>query len=152
MHPESELIAFVRGGLPPAERARVAAHVDGCSACRRAADESRVVLEALVVGAPAPPPLDWGRYQAELRARVAASRRAWWRRPVPTVLAAGFATALIVFAVHGLPRTPSDVVTMEETVLGARLPLLQQYQIVERLDMLEDLDAIRQLDRLGGAR
>ena len=41
---------------------------------------------------------------------------------------------------------------MEETVLGARLPLLQQYQIVERLDMLEDLDAIRQLDRLGGAR
>ena len=73
MHPESELIAFVRGGLPPAERARVAAHVDGCSACRRAADESRVVLEALVAGAPAPPPLDWGRYQAELRARVAAS-------------------------------------------------------------------------------
>ena len=105
MHPESELIAFVRGDLPPADRAR-----------------------------------------------VAAPRRGWWRRPVPTVLAAGFATILIVFAMHGVPRTPSDVVAMEETVLGARLPLLQQYQIVERLDMLEDLDAIRQLDRLGGAR
>ena len=34
-------------------------------------------------------------------------------------------------------------------MLGARLPLLQQYRVVERLDLLEDLDAIRQLDRLG---
>jgi hypothetical protein len=71
---------------------------------------------------------------------------------VPTALAAGFATAAIVFAIHGLQRAPSDLVSVEETMLGARLPLLQQYQIVERLDMLEDLDAIRQLDRLGGAR
>ena len=107
MHPESELIAFVRGDLPPADRARVATHLDGCPACRRAADESRVVLEALVAGAPAPPALDWGRYQAELRARVAAPRRGWWRRPVPTVLAAGFATALIVFAVHGCRGRPA---------------------------------------------
>jgi anti-sigma factor RsiW len=151
MHPESELIAFVRGGLPPADRARVAAHLDGCAACRRAADESRVVLEALTAGVPAPPAVDWGRYQAELRARMAVPPRAWWRRPVPTVLVAGFATALVVCAVHGRQRPPGELVTVEETVLGAQLPLLQQYQIVERLDLLEDLDAIRQLDRLGGA-
>jgi anti-sigma factor RsiW len=152
MHPETELVAFVHGDLPPTERARVAAHLQGCLSCRRAADETRAVLDALTAGAPAPPSLDWGRYQAEVRARVAASRRAWWRRPMPTALAAGFATAAIVFAIHGLQRTPSDLVSVEETMLGARLPLLQQYQIVERLDMLEDLDAIRQLDRLGGAR
>src|SRR2546430_14682743 len=99
MHPESELIAFVRGDLPPADRARVATHLDGCPACRRAADESRGVLEALVAGAPAPPALDWRRDQAELRARVAAPRRGSWRRPQPTVAAAGFAPVLVVCAV-----------------------------------------------------
>jgi anti-sigma factor RsiW len=151
VHPETELIAFVRGELSPAEQARVAAHLDACADCRRAADESRSLLQALAASVPPPPALDWARYQADLRARVG-GRRAWWRRPVPTMLAAGFATALVVFVVHGLQRTPTDVVTVEETMLGARLPLLQQYQVVERLDMLEDLDAIRQLDRLGGAR
>jgi anti-sigma factor RsiW len=55
MHPESELIAFVRGDLPPADRARVTAHLDGCAECRRAADESRAVLDALTAGAPTPP-------------------------------------------------------------------------------------------------
>ncbi|HET7343691.1 MAG TPA: zf-HC2 domain-containing protein [Methylomirabilota bacterium] len=151
MHPETELIALVRDELAPAERARVAAHLEGCAECRRAAEESRALLQALAASAPPPPAVDWGRYQADLRARVGA-RRAWWRQPVPTMLAAGVATALVVFAVHGLQRTPSEVVTLEETMLGARLPMLQQYQVVERLDMLEDLDAIRQLDRLGGER
>jgi hypothetical protein len=45
-------------------------------------------------------------------------------------------------------RHPPEVV--EEAALGAQLPLLRQYRVVERLDMLEDLEVIRQLDRLGG--
>jgi len=108
------------------------------------------VLAGLADGAPAPPPPDWGRYRAELRARVQApARRAWWARPMPAVLATGLATAVVLLVVHGQGRRPVELAAVEETMLGARLPLLEQYRVVERLDLLEDLEAIRHLDRLG---
>src|SRR6267142_2812956 len=130
MHPETELIPFLRGELASAEHERVAAHVAVCTECRGAIEESRVVLDALAARRPAPPDVDWGRYQAEVRAGV-------------------------VLGVRGLQRVtderrPTEVVAMDETALGAQLPLLREYRVVERLDMLEDLDVIGQLDRLGG--
>jgi anti-sigma-K factor RskA len=155
MHPETKLTGYVTETLPPAERARVAAHLDACADCRRAVEESRTVLAELAAGVPSPPPIDWGRYRADLRARVQAGprraypRRAWWARPMPAVLAAGVATAVALLAIHGLDRRPGELAAVEETMLGARLPLLQQYRVVERLDLLEDLEAIRHLDRLG---
>jgi len=150
MHPDTELTGYVTDTLPPAERARVAAHLDACADCRRAVEEGRAVLADLATGVPAPPPIDWGRYRAELRARVQARpRRAWWARPMPAVLATGLATAVLLLAIHGLDRRPVELAAVEETMLGARLPLLQQYRVVERLDLLEDLEAIRHLDRLG---
>jgi hypothetical protein len=149
-HPDTALTGYVTDALAPAERAQVAAHLDDCVDCRRAVEEGRAVLTALAGHVPAPPELDWGRYRADLRARVqAAPRRAWWARPVPAMVAAGVATAALVLAIHGLDRRPTELATVEETMLGARLPLLQQYRVVERLDLFEDLDAIRQLDRLG---
>jgi anti-sigma factor RsiW len=149
-HPDAELTAYATDALPAAERARVAAHLDACPQCRLTVEESRAVLATLAATAPAPPALDWGRYRADLRGRVeTAPRRAWWARPVPAVLAAGVATAALVLALHGVDRRPGELATVEETMLGARLPLLQQYRVVERLDLLEDLDAIRQLDRFG---
>jgi anti-sigma factor RsiW len=151
MHPETEIVAWVRGELAPAERARVAGHLEACADCRRVVEETREVLAGLVAGGPAPPPLDWGRWQAELRGRVESGgrrRRPWWTRPVPMVLAAGLAAASVLLAVHGLDRGSSDLAAVEETALGARLPLLQDYPVVERLDLLENLDVIRNLDRL----
>ena len=68
---------------------------------------------------------------------------------MPAVLAAGVATAVLLLAIHGLDRRPVELAAVEETMLGARLPLLQQYRVVERLDLLEDIEAIRHLDRLG---
>ncbi len=150
MHPDLELTAYLADALAPAERARVAAHLEACADCRLALDESRAVLAGLADGAPAPPPPDWGRYRAELRARVQApARRAWWARPMPAVLATGLATAVVLLVVHGQGRRPVELAAVEETMLGARLPLLEQYRVVERLDLLEDLEAIRHLDRLG---
>jgi anti-sigma factor RsiW len=150
MHPDSELTDYVTDALPPAERAAVAAHLEACADCRRIVEESRVVLAALTANLPAPPPIDWSRYQADVRARVQTrGHRAWWTRPLPGILAAGLAVALVVLTVHGLDRRPTELAAVEETVLGARLPLLQQYQVVERLELLEDLEAIRHLDGLG---
>jgi|SRR6266850_429609 len=156
MHPETELIPFLRGELASAEHERVAAHVAVCTECRGAIEESRVVLDALAARRPAPPDVDWGRYQAEVRAGVEARpRRRWWARPVPTLAVAAMLTAGVLLGVRGLQRVtderrPTEVVAMDETALGAQLPLLREYRVVERLDMLEDLDVIGQLDRLGG--
>ena len=158
MQPETELIPFLRGELVPADHERVAAHVAACDECRTAIEESRIVLDALAARRRTPPAVDWGRYQAELRAKTAAGpRRRWWARPVPTLAAAVLLCVGILAGVRGLQitseqRRPNDLVVFEETSLGAQLPLLREYRVVERLDMHEDLDAIRQLDQLNGAR
>jgi anti-sigma factor RsiW len=157
MHPETELIPFLRGELAPADGERVAAHLAACVACRQATEESRAVLEALAARQPAPPPVDWGRYQADVRARASTRSRRWWARPVPTLATAALLTVGVLVGVRGLERLsedrrPTDAVVLEETALGAQLPLLREYRVVERLDMLEDLEVIRQLDRLRGER
>ena len=74
---------------------------------------------------------------------------------MPTLAVASMLTIGVLLGVHGLQRAgenrrPTDAVAIEETALGAQLPLLREYRVVERLDMLEDLEVIRQLDRLGG--
>jgi anti-sigma factor RsiW len=150
MHPDIELTGYLTDALAPAERARVAEHLQTCAECRRALEESRAVLAGLAAP-PAVPEPDWGRYRAELRARLEVpARRAWWARPMPAMVAAGLACVAIFLAVQGRhERRPVELAAVEETMLGARLPLLEQYRVVERLDLLEDLEAIRHLDRLG---
>src|SRR5262249_17267877 len=152
----TELIPFLRGELAPAEHARIAAHVAGCEECRRATEESLQVLDALAARHTTPPAIDWGRYQAELRARTSARPlRRWCAAPVPTLARAVLLTTGIIVGLRSVQRDerrPPEVVAMEETALGAQLPMLREYRVVERLDMLEDLEVIRSLDRLGGAR
>lgn len=156
MHPETELIPFLRGELEPADHERVAMHVGVCAECRGAIEESRVVLDALAARRAAAPAVDWGGYQAEIRARVTTGpRRRWWARPVPTLAVAALLSLGVLVGVRGLQRAsedrrPTEAVAMDETTLGTQLPLLREYRVVERLDMLEDLEVINQLDRLNG--
>jgi hypothetical protein len=120
------------------------------------APDDRDILDTLARTAPAPPDVHWGRYHAELRAKLETrrQRRAWWRRPVPLALSASLAGTLLFFAVWGGREngTGMDLVTLDEALLGGRLGLLQQYAVVERLDLLEELDVIRNLDRLAAGR
>ena len=170
-HPKTDLVPYLRGELAPADRARVARHLEDCpelvaievyitSAHRayRIADHYRskgvhVALGGLHVTAL--PAIHWGRWRAELTARRDArrGRHAWWWRPVPLALSASLAGALLVLVVLGGPGTPTgnDLAVVEQTLLGRRLELLRQLSVVERLELLEDLDIIRQLDRLAAA-
>jgi anti-sigma factor RsiW len=157
MHPETELIPYLRGELAPADHERVAAHVAACPTCRHATEESRAVLQALAARQVAPPLVDWGRYQAEVRERAAGrAQRRWWTRPVPRLAGAAMLTVMLLVGVRGLQRLTEqrapELGALEETALGAQLPLLREYRVVERLDLLENLDVIRQLDHLGGGR
>jgi anti-sigma factor RsiW len=149
LHPETALVPYVKDELTATERARVAAHVESCERCRVALADVRAVLGAL---APPPAPTEphWGRYRAELRARLAerARRPRWWQRPLPLALSAGLAAALLLFTLRPTPveKPAANLTQIEETALGARLDMLQHYDVVTRLDMLDALDEIRQLD------
>jgi anti-sigma factor RsiW len=149
LHPETALVPYVKDELAPGERARVAAHLDGCDRCRTALADVRAVLGALAT-APAPAEPHWGRYRAQLRARLAERARGprWWQRPMPIAVSAGLAAALLLFSLRPTPveRPAANLTQIEETTMGARLDLLQHYDVVSRLDMLDALDEIRQLD------
>jgi anti-sigma factor RsiW len=149
MHPETALVPYVKDELAPTERARVAAHLEGCEPCRIAVADVRAVLGALA-GGPAPAEPHWGRYRAELRARLDRRRRRarWWQRPVPIALSAGLAAALVLFMLRPTPveKPATNLTQIEETTLGARLEMLRHYEVVARLDMLDAMDEIRQLD------
>jgi anti-sigma factor RsiW len=149
IHPETALVPYVREELAPAERARVATHLEGCDRCRVALADVRAVLGALA-SAPAPSEPHWGRYRAELRARLAGRSRPprWWQRPMPIALSAGLAAALLLFTLKPTPveKPATNLTQLEETTLGARLDMLEHYDVVSRLDMLDAMDEIRQLD------
>jgi anti-sigma factor RsiW len=148
VHPESSLVPYLRNELAPEERRHVAAHLDDCLVCRGALADARAVLERLA-SAPAPPAPHWGRYRAELRSRLARGRPSPWRmRPASIAVSAGLAAALLLLTVRPAPVPPrANVDPVEETIIGARLPLIENYDFVERLDLLENLDIIRDLDR-----
>jgi anti-sigma factor RsiW len=152
-HVETALVPYVRDELALGERARVETHLTTCGACREALVDVRSVLAALT---PAPAPVEphWGRYRAELRARLDVLRGGtpWWRRPASIVVTTGLAAAVLVLTLQPAPvehRAP-DLTPIDETTIGARLDMLEHYDVVQRLDLLEELDVIRQLDRLRG--
>ena len=112
----------------------------------------REMLDALAASASTPPPVDWTRYRAELRtkleARTLPRRRSWWQ-PVPLMASAALASVLIFLAVGDLHHAkPADLTAVEEAVFGHRLDVVSQQALLERLDLFEDLEVIRNLGPL----
>ena len=158
-HPETELIALVRGELVGRAHDRVARHLASCPECRATRDQFRRALDALRSGAPEPPALHGPPYRAELRRKLEARQergaaRAWWRWPVPLALSAGLTGLLLLLAVRGglPPRERADVAASQEAAIAGRLDLLRDYRLVERLDLLEDFDILQSLDSPAGRR
>ena len=158
-HPETELIALLRGELVGPAHDRVERHLASCPACRATRDEFRSALDALRSGTPEAPALHWPRYRAELRRKLEARQeraagRVWWRWPAPLALSAGLAGMLLFLAIHGGFQAPerADVAASQEAAIARRLDLLRDYQLVERLDLLEDFDILRSLDSPAGRR
>jgi len=155
-HPDTDLVPFLRGDLPPAERDRVARHLEECPDCRQDAEQLRDLLGDLARSMGQPPTVQWARYRAELREKLEArrGRRAWWSRPMPLAVSASLAGVLLVVAVWGGREMSrgTDPLSPDEAVIGHELGLLQEFQTVERLDLLEDLDVIGDLDGLASGQ
>jgi anti-sigma factor RsiW len=149
-HPTTALIAYLTGELTAAERGQVEAHLAQCPECGREREALSRLLGELRASAPAAPEVHWGRWQAELRSRLEAPRRARWLRPAPLAVSAAMVGLLLLGVWLGVhPEGPRpDLATIEEAALGGRLDLLSQYPLLEHLELLEDLELIGQLDRL----
>ncbi len=156
-HPDAELSAYAAGSLANDDRARVERHLADCAACRAAVADFRVLLEQLAATAPAPPEIAWPRYRAELgarrEARASASWPSRWLRPLPLAAATAVAAAcaVVLYLANGTPPA-ADLASIEYEGLAARMELIDNYRAVEQLDLLEDLDVIRNLDRLAPTR
>ena len=155
-HPDTDLVPYLRGELAPADRERIARHLEECPDCRQDTEQLRDLLGQLSRSIGQPPEVNWARYRAELREKLEArrGRRVWWWRPAPLVLSASVAGALLLVAVWSGRETSrgTDPFTLEEATISRQLGLLQEYQVVEQLELLEDLDVISDLDGLASGR
>jgi len=155
-HPDDDLVPYLRGELPPAERERVARHLEECPDCKQDTELLRDLLGNLAHAIGQPPAVNWARYRAELSEKLEPRRRqiVWWRRPMPVALSASLAGVLLLVAVWGGREMSKggDAIGPDEVVMGQELGLLQDLRTVERLDLLEDLEVIRNLDGLASER
>ena len=121
---------------------------------RQPEDEFKDLIAELRRATPAPPPVHWGAYRAELREKLAERRgRAWagwtWQlRPVQVAIAAGFVAVLVYIGLPGYSPLPNDPALMENAVLASHLDMIDHLEVVQKLDLLEDFDVIRSLDSL----
>ena len=155
-HVEELLIAHCRGELEEAERARVEAHLEGCTACRESLAAFAGLMRELQRSAPPAPPVHWGAYRAELREKLerrtarGSSAGTWTWRPAPALVAAGLLAALVYAGLPGGARGPAggDQQAFENAILASRLDMIARLDVMQRLDVLEDFDVINRLDGL----
>jgi anti-sigma factor RsiW len=153
VHVDEWLIDHVRGELDPADRARVDAHLSACDDCRASRERFDALLTELARTAPAPPPIHWGAYRAELREKLerrtswSAGLWTWLARPLPALVAAGLVALLVMTGLPASVRTP-DPLALDNTILASQLDMIARFEVVQQLDLLEDFNVIGELDEL----
>jgi anti-sigma factor RsiW len=88
--------AFVEGDLEPAEAGRIAEHIAGCTRCREAAADLRMLVAgARELALVEPPARVWERIRERTAARPRSARR-WLWFGVPTLAAAAAVAGFVV--------------------------------------------------------
>ncbi len=161
-HLDDDLYDFVATPerLEPAARARLAAHVDGCAACRAAVDDTRRLFAALdmapsLATALAPSPGLRAAMSARLDAIDAEAERTPWARlrawltPGRVAIGGALAAGALGAALTLTPRAeaPSDLALVAELDPGvSALDVAEHLELLEDLDVAEDLDIVEDLD------
>jgi len=149
VHVDEWLIDHARGDLDPADRERVDVHLAACADCLASRERFAVLMTELARTAPAPPPIHWGAYRADLRERLERRTRlwAWLVQPLPALVAAGLVAVLVLAGLPTAVRT-SDPIVLDNTILATRLDMIARLDVVQQLDLLEDFNVIGELDEL----
>lgn len=153
---ESRLVEYLDGRSTPSARHAVEEHLAACAACRRRAEEFRLVwsaLDDLPEVAPSP------SFDAMLRERIAAesARRSFWSW-LPSPRLAFAVTALVVMGVwlSAMPRMTNRTLTVSELhVAPPPAPAVVQapagdsdFGMIRDLPELENYDVISKFDAL----
>jgi anti-sigma factor RsiW len=140
---EHLLNAYLDGELTETQAAELKRHLADCPGCRRTLEGLRRT-DALVSDLPPlAPSADFDRIfwekvetlETESRYRIWASYifRGW--RPVWAAALTGLAVAALIY----FGRT--DALTTEEVFIAQHIELLEDYDVIRQLDMLEEVDA-----------
>jgi len=161
IHPENDLVPFLRGELNAEEHGRMQQHLDGCAQCRQATDALSATMLRVSARLEELPTPEWTAYRRELRLKLAQrteARSQWWR---PALAWASLGTAAVglaglILELSMLPpshrTTPEvDQLAMEQSAEPIDVDLLRNYAVIEKLDLLEDYDVIEHLDELPAA-
>ncbi len=158
IHPETELVPFVRGELNAEERDRVQHHLDGCEQCRDSMDALATTMQRVSARLEELPTPEWSAYRRELRIKIAQrteGRTRWWRPGViwASLATAGVGIAALILTLSMRPSSPGmtpgvDQLAMEQPAEPVDVGLLRDYPVVEQLDLLENYDVIEHLDQL----
>ena len=149
---EREMVLYHFGELPDAARRRWDEHVATCARCTEVLRDLRATL-ALVRERPRPEPPEafWQDYKRSLRVRIGAARPAQGRRrwldgllalrPLPTVATAGVLGAALLASALIL-RTPSERVPAEAMLTLEVLPVVQNLDVLQVMQMIEVADVL----------
>ena len=171
IHPETELIPYLRGELSADDSARVGAHLEGCAQCRDSAEASAAILSNLAQVIEGVRDPDWTEYRAELKRRLRASQassptmrgrlqrmredlrlpvfRGWPSMAIGAAAVAVLAMAIVMHRGTGSPSAPGvDQLELQQELSSTDVGLLANYHVVENLDLLENYDVIEHLDEL----
>jgi len=163
IHPETELVPYLRGELSAEERARVGAHLEGCAQCRESAEASSAMLSNLARSFDYVREPDWAVYRGELTRKLASRGRARerlrpdfqrqvWHWPSIATGAAAIAVLAIAIVMHrgalGTQAPGVDQLELQQELSSTDFGLLANYHVVEHLDLLENYDVIEHLDEL----
>jgi anti-sigma-K factor RskA len=161
IHPETEIVPFLRRELTADERERVGAHLEGCAQCRATADASSAMLSNLASVVDEVRDPDWPAYRAELKRKLRDAQesrgrvRARWSVfgwQSMAMGAAAVAVLAIAIVMHrgtaSVPAPEVDQLELQQELSSTDVGLLANYHVVEHLDLLENYDVIEHLDEL----
>lgn len=143
-----DLVALIDDQLEPARRSQLEAHLEGCQGCQAELSGLRRALEAVDALPALEPSSD---LQARFDARLERERSGWWaelttwmRRPVPILALSSSLAALVLVAALVLRPGPAAP-DQDELAIANHLELFADYEAIEQLDLLEDLDVLEAL-------
>lgn len=145
-----ELTALADGALEASEAAALRRHVDGCPACSTELAEIAVVVQMSRATLAELPVLRPG-FETRLRARLAeetADSRRWYQRLWRPALVGALTAAGVLIMARSVGG-PSAVlvplgITAPPKIVAEKPVLFKDYQIIERLDELENFETVIQ--------